>query len=173
MFGPFGPNILIFAWISTLLLFYVRAYFSLSFYLIDFTPLHTDPEVLGRCAMTFLSHTSWCSGFLRIFWITMCREKPMNESWLLNRGPLSEARPTLWVLSTLIQLKHRGLYPILFQCGVSVAESCSALNQHWVLDMNSRTFEILHFNIELAVIIRHVARNLPDWFRFSRVQIVR
>ena len=41
----------------------------------------------------------------------------------------------------------------MFQWGASVAESCSALNQHWVLDMNSRTFQIQHFNIELAVII--------------------
>ena len=58
MFGPFGPNMVIFVWIWTLLLFYVEAYFYLSFYPIDFKPRHTDPEVLGRCAMTFLSHTS-------------------------------------------------------------------------------------------------------------------
>ena len=43
MFGPFGPNILRFVWISTLLLFYVRAYCSLSFYPIDFKPWHNDP----------------------------------------------------------------------------------------------------------------------------------
>ena len=28
MFAPFGPNILIFVWISTFLLFYVEAHFS-------------------------------------------------------------------------------------------------------------------------------------------------
>ena len=51
-----------------------------------------------------------------------CREKPMNESWLLNRGPLSEAtRPTLSAPSTFNQLKYRGLYPMMFQCGASVA----------------------------------------------------
>ena len=73
-----GPNILIFVWISTLLLFYVRAYFSLSFYLI-FTPWHTDPEVLGRCGMTFISHTCHdLPDFLQIFWITI---------WI-NVGPM-------------------------------------------------------------------------------------
>ena len=78
----------------------------------------------------------------------------MNESRLLNRGPLSEAtRPTLRAPSTFNQLKYRGLYPIMFQCGASVAESCSLLNQHWVLDINSRTFQTLHFNIKLAVVI--------------------
>ena len=97
-------------------------------------------------------------GSKSVQWFT-CQEKTMNESWLLNTGPLSEAtRPTLWAPSTFNQLKYRGLYPIshilypiMFQCGASVAESCSALNQHWVLDMNSRTFQILHFNIELAI----------------------
>ena len=39
---------------------------------------------------------------------------------------------------------------MIFQCRASVTESCSALNQHWVLDMNSRTFQILHLNIEQA-----------------------
>ena len=41
----------------------------------------------------------------------------------------------------------------MFQCGASVAESCSALNQHWVLDMNSRTLQILHLNIGQAAVI--------------------
>ena len=41
----------------------------------------------------------------------------------------------------------------MFQCGASVAESCSALNQHQLFDMNSRTFQLLHFNIELTVVI--------------------
>ena len=36
MFGPFGPNILNFVWISTFLLIYVEGYISLSFYRIDF-----------------------------------------------------------------------------------------------------------------------------------------
>ena len=102
----------------------------------------------------------WSSGFsgslcglTSVQWFP-CREKPMNDSWFLNRGPLSEAtRPTLWELFTFNQLKHSGLYPIVFQCGASVAESCSALNQYWVLDMNSKTFQILHFNIELPVIV--------------------
>ena len=86
--------------------------------------------------------------FLRIFWITMwINVDPMiymsgeAHEWILIikfGGPLSEAtRPTLWALSTFNQLKH---YPIMFQCGDSVTESCSALIQHWVLDMNSRTF---------------------------------
>ena len=39
----------------------------------------------------------------------------------------------------------------MFQCGTSVAESCSALNQKWVLDMNSKTVQIMHFNIELEM----------------------
>ena len=41
----------------------------------------------------------------------------------------------------------------MFQCGASVAEVCSALYQHWVFDMNSKTFELLHFNIYLTVLI--------------------
>ena len=41
----------------------------------------------------------------------------------------------------------------MFQCGASVAEGCSALKQHWVLDVDIRTFQILHFNIELTVVI--------------------
>ena len=41
----------------------------------------------------------------------------------------------------------------MFQCGASVAEGCSALNQHWVFNMDSRTFQILHFNIELTIVI--------------------
>ena len=62
MFGTFGPNILGFVWISTLLLFYVEG-----FYPIDFKPWHNYPYVLGgwggggSCAMTFLSHTSFSS----------------------------------------------------------------------------------------------------------------
>ena len=72
MFGPFGPNILSFVWISTLLLFYVEGYFSLSFYQIDFKPLHNDPYVSGRCAMTFLSHTSCYSGFFSRFSGSLC-----------------------------------------------------------------------------------------------------
>ena len=41
----------------------------------------------------------------------------------------------------------------MFQCGASVAEGCSALNQHRVFDMNSRIFQMLCFNIELTVVI--------------------
>ena len=41
----------------------------------------------------------------------------------------------------------------MFQCGANVAEGCSALNQHWMFDLSSRTFEMLHFNIELTVVI--------------------
>ena len=42
----------------------------------------------------------------------------------------------------------------MFQCGASVAEGCSALNQHWVIYMNNRAFLVLHFNIELAIVIK-------------------
>ena len=41
----------------------------------------------------------------------------------------------------------------MFQCGATVTEGCSALNQHWLFYMDSRTFQILHFNIELTVVI--------------------
>ena len=41
IFGPFGPNILSFEWISTLLLFYAEGYYSLS--PTDFKPWHNDP----------------------------------------------------------------------------------------------------------------------------------
>ena len=41
----------------------------------------------------------------------------------------------------------------MVQCGTSVAEGCSALNQHWVFYMNIRTFEMIHFTIELAIVI--------------------
>ena len=40
----------------------------------------------------------------------------------------------------------------MFQCGASVTEGCSALNQHWVFDTNSRTFQMLQINIELTVV---------------------
>ena len=50
------------------------------------------------------------------------------------------------------QIKYRGLYPIMFQCGASVEEGCSALNQHWVFDKNNRTFQMLQINIELTVV---------------------
>ena len=69
MFGPFGPNILIFVWISTIVLFYVEGYYSLSFYAIDFKPWHNYPYILGRCAMTF--HSTLFGIFFTIFWITM------------------------------------------------------------------------------------------------------
>ena len=40
----------------------------------------------------------------------------------------------------------------MFQCWASVAEGCSALNQHWVFDTNNRTFQMLQINIELTVV---------------------
>ena len=40
----------------------------------------------------------------------------------------------------------------MFQCGASVAEGCSALNQHWVFDANNMTFQMLQINIELTVV---------------------
>ena len=40
----------------------------------------------------------------------------------------------------------------MFQCGASVAEGCSALNQHWVFDANNITFQMLQINIELTVV---------------------
>ena len=42
-------------------------YFSLSCYPIDFKPWRNDLYVLGRCAMTFLSHTSCSLGFVPDF----------------------------------------------------------------------------------------------------------
>ena len=76
-------------------------------------------------------------------WILIIKEGPCV------RGDTTDPLSTLYI--NFNQLKYRGLYPIMLQCGASVAESCSALNQHWVLDMNSRTCQILHFKIELAV----------------------
>ena len=46
----------------------------------------------------------------------------------------------------------------MVQCGASVAEGRSALNQHWVFYMNNRTFEMLHFNIKLTVVIANTKR---------------
>ena len=43
MSGSYGPNILSLEWISTLLLFYVDGYYSLSLYPNDFKPWHNDP----------------------------------------------------------------------------------------------------------------------------------
>ena len=40
----------------------------------------------------------------------------------------------------------------MFQCGASVAQCCSALNQHWVFDTNSRTFQMPQFDIEPTVV---------------------
>ena len=42
----------------------IMRYLSLSFYPIDYKPLHNDPYVLGRCAITFRSHKSCSSGFI-------------------------------------------------------------------------------------------------------------
>ena len=47
----------------------------------------------------------------------------------------------------MVKLLHRQLKAAIN------AEGCSALNQHWVFERNSRTFEMLHFNIELTVVI--------------------
>ena len=107
MFGPFGSNIglLSFVWILTLLLFYVKGYFSLSFYRIDFKPY-----------VTFIRHV--LRDLFRIFWITMWinvgtlmyMSEKANE-WIVAfqyRGPLSEATQlacTLWAPSTFDQLK--------------------------------------------------------------------
>ena len=85
-----------------------------------------------------------------------CRQKPHEWNLDYHRGPLSEATQstcTLWEPSTFNKLKCIGLYQIMFQWGASVAESCSALNQHLVFDMNIRTFQMLHINIELTVVI--------------------
>ena len=40
----------------------------------------------------------------------------------------------------------------MFQYGASVAEGCSALNQHMVFDTNNRTFQMLQIKIELTVV---------------------
>ena len=165
MFGPFGPNILIFVWTSTLLLFYVEFLFNrlqtLAHWSWGFGEVcYNFSKSYIMILRIYKGFSGSLSGLTSVQWFT-CREKTMNESWLLNRGPLSEStRPTIWALFTFNQLKHRGLYPMMFQCGASVAESCSSLNQHWVLDINSRTFQILHFNIELAVIIASNTKRL-------------
>ena len=39
----------------------------------------------------------------------------------------------------------------MFQCEPSVAEGCSALNRHCVLDTSSRTFQMLQIHIEITV----------------------
>ena len=80
----------------------------------------------------------------------------MNESWPVNiRAHFQRDTQacTLGSPSTFNQLKYRGLYPFMFQCWPSVAEGCSALNQHRVLDTNSRTFQMLQINIEITVVI--------------------
>ena len=77
--------------------------------------------------------------------------------WILAgqyKGPSSEATGpacTLWSPSTFNQLKYRGIYPIVFQCGPSVAEGCP--NQNWVFYTNSGTFQMLQINIEITVVI--------------------
>ena len=79
----------------------------------------------------------------------------MYESWSVNIGAHCQRRHD-WLApfeNPLNQLQYRGLYPIMVQCGASVAEGCSTLNQHWVFYMNNRTFEMLHFNIKLTVVI--------------------
>ena len=38
-------------------------------------------------------------------------------------------------------------------CQASVTDSGPALNQHWVFDMDNRTFQLLHIKIELTVLI--------------------
>ena len=71
------------------------------------------------------------------------------------QGPIFRGNTTdLHPLSILYiySIKYRYLYSIMLQSGASVAEGCSALNQHWMFDMNSRTFEMLHFYIVPAVV---------------------
>ena len=115
-------------------------------------------------AMTLLKMHSCSTGFNFLdHYVDGCRSNdvdvgrsPINESWLVNKGPLSESTRltcTLWASSKFAKLKYLGLSPIMFQCGASITESCSALKKHRVFDMNSRTFQMLHINIELAVVI--------------------
>ena len=106
-------------------------------------------------------------------WINVGTLMYMSEEaheWILAsqyKGPLSEATLpacTLWAPSTFNQLKYRGLYPILSQCGAHVAEGCSALNPHWVFDTNSGSFQILHINIELTVVNASNEKRLRNVF---------
>ena len=161
MFGPFDQNILSFVWISTLLLFYVEGYFWV--FIQSTSNLGTMILRLWGGVLYDFSKNSQL--FFRIYsgfsWITMSINvgtmmylSGEAHEWILAsqyRGPLSEATHRL-APSTFNQLKYRGLYPIMFQCGASVAEGCSAFNQHWVFDMNSGTFQILHFNTELTLL---------------------
>ena len=72
MFGPFGPNILSFVWISTLLSFYVEGYFSLIF-------LSNRLQTLAQWSLGFRevcydfskSYVMFFWIFVRIFWITL------------------------------------------------------------------------------------------------------
>ena len=77
---------------------------------------------------------------------------------LSNRGPLSEATDRL-APCTFNQLKYRGLYPIMFQYGASVAEGCSALNQHWVFDMDSRANRLASVADSDTSLIQERSRN--------------
>ena len=79
---------------------------------------------------------------------------------LIVRGDTTDLPPS--APSTFNQLKYRDLYPIMFRCGASVTEGCSALNQHLVFDMSSRTFQMLHFNIELTIVIASNTKHLRN-----------
>ena len=63
------PNILILSGSLNLLFCagFVKSYFSLSFYPINMEFGHHIPRVVGRCAMIFLSHPAWTSGFIQDF----------------------------------------------------------------------------------------------------------
>ena len=140
----------------------IMRYFSLSLYPIDFKPWHNDPEVKS-CAITFLRYISCSAGFIQVFLVYYVDQwwyidvHVGRSPWILAgqyKGPSSEVTGPacpLWSPSTFNQLKYRGLYPIMFQCGPSVAEGCP--NQHWVFDTNSRTFQMLQINIEITVAI--------------------
>ena len=134
-------------------------YLSLSCYRIDFKPWHNDPYVLGRCAMTFLSHTSYSRYLCRIFWITMWNNvSPLMymsaeaHEWILAsqyKGPLSKATPpacTLWARSTFNPLKY-------IQYCFNVGPASQRVVQHWTnIGWLIRTFQMLQINIELTVV---------------------
>ena len=106
------------------------------------------------CSSGFFSGFSGSPCVSMLVHLCTCRQKPVNESWPVNIGAHCQRRQTgLHPLKILYIQSIKIQRPISNNGSIwgSVAEGWSALNQHWVFYMNNRTFEMLHFNIEIVI----------------------
>ena len=111
-----------------------------------------------------LRNHSCSSCFIQDFrdhYVDQCRFNDVHVGWSPMKGIIHKS------IGAFCQMRHDRLSPFehplhliikihIFSnvsCGASVADSGPALNQHWVFDVDSITFQMLHFKIELTVVI--------------------